>query len=459
MPTRLLVVGADGAGMSAAHQALRTARRLGRELEVVAVDAGRHTSYSACGIPYWMAGDVASGDDLVARTADEHRAAGVDLRLETEAVEIDRDGQRVRVRSASGESWLGYDELVLATGAEPVLPDWARTPGVLPVHTLDDGAAWRRVLDERSPRRALVVGAGYVGVEGAESLRRRGLDVTLVTRGHEPMSTTMSADMAAMVREALQRMGVRVVTGTTVESLETAADGRVGAACLGDHEEPVDVVVVAIGVRPRVQAAVDAGIPLGDHGGLVTDDHQRLADGVWAAGDCCEVYDRVLQEHWYTPLGTHANKAGRVAGTNVGGGDAAFAGSVGTAITRAHDAEVARTGMLPSWARERGLDVESVTLQSTTASGYMPEADPMTVQVLGERGTGRLLGAQVVGGRGAGKRIDVVAMALWGGMTAADVAAADLAYAPPFSPTLDPVAVACRKARRAPVGPPRAPGQ
>ena len=157
------------------------------------------------------------------------------------------------------------------------------------------------------------------------------------------------------------------------------------------------------------------------------------------------MWDRVLEHYWYTTLGTHANKAGRVAGTNLGGGSARFAGSVGTAITRAGDAEVARTGVLASWAREHGWDVEEVTLDSTTAAGYMPQAEPMTVSVVGERGSGRLLGAQIVGGRGAGKRIDIVAMALWSGLTAADVAGADLAYCPPFSPTWDPVQIACRK--------------
>ncbi|MFP5336703.1 MAG: FAD-dependent oxidoreductase [Actinomycetes bacterium] len=447
MAQRLVVVGADAAGMSAAHQALRTARAAGRDLDVVAVEMTDDVSYSACGIPYWMAGDVEAADALVARTAAQHRAAGIDLRLRTEATALDLDRGEVEVRDhASGTTTrLGFDDVVLATGAAPIQPEWARgIDGVLPVKTLADGAAWRQVL-ERRPDCALVVGGGYIGVEVAEAFARRGLTTTLVTRGAEPMSGSFEHHMGALVRQALEKVGVRVVTGTEVTGLDGGRDGQVAAACLDGQEMQADVVALGLGVRPRVGLATAAGLAAGRHGGLVPDGRQRLADGVWAAGDCCEVWDRLLESHWYVPLGTHANKAGRVAGTNLGGGDACFPGIVGTAITRAGEAEVARTGLTRYWAQRRGLDVLEVRMDSTTASGYMPQADPVTVWVLGERGSGRLLGCQLVGGRGAGKRIDTVATALWAGLTAQDVAMSDLAYAPPFSPVWDPVQIACRK--------------
>ncbi|MGL5859351.1 MAG: FAD-dependent oxidoreductase [Angustibacter sp.] len=484
MTRRLVVVGGDAAGMSAASQALRTA---GRRLDVVALEATSHVSYSACGIPYWLAGDVADAQALVARTARQHRANGIDLRLGHRVVELDLDRAQVVAEvhadpadagSRARTERIGFDDVLLATGAAPVLPDWAHgVPGVLPVTTLDHGAAWHRLLggagrasDRRGgagpaagrldgsgrstgrPRRALVVGGGYIGVEVAESFARRGLATTLVTRGPRLMGQSLDPAVSDLVAQGLRDAGVRVFTDRTVDELDHV-DGQLRAACLGaggdQLEEPVDVVAVAVGVQPRVHLATDAGLDVGEHGALVPDDRQLLRGGpgagVWAAGDCCQVWDRVLGESWYTPLATHANKAGRVAGTNLGGGEARFAGSVGTAITRAGRVEVARTGVLRRWVEPRGWHVEQVTLESTTAAGYLPEAEPMTVSVLGERGTGRLLGAQVVGGRGAGKRIDVAAMALWAGLTAADVAAADLAYCPPFSPTLDPVAVACRK--------------
>ena len=431
--------------MSAASQALRVAARSGRPLEVVAFERTQHTSYSACGLPYWMAGDVDSGDALVARTAEQHRKNGIDLRLGAEVMAIDLGSGHVEVRVDGVTSRVGFDELLLATGAGPVEPSWARgVPGVLPLKTLDDAAAWRSLLT--TARRGLVVGGGYVGVEVAETLARRGLQTTLVTRGTEPLAGSLDPEMGALVRRALERAGVRVVTGTEIEGVERAPSGRLAGVCAGGEEHVADVVAVAVGVRARTSLATDAGLALGDHGGLVPDDHQRLRPGLWAAGDCCEVFDRVVGDHRFVPLGTHANKAGRVAGTNIGGGDALFGGVVGTAITRAGDAEVARAGVLSSWAAAHDWPVEVVSVESTTASGYMPEADPVTVRIIASREDGRLLGAQLVGGRGAGKRVDVAALAMWAGLSVGDVAAADLAYAPPFSPVWDPVQIACRKA-------------
>jgi NADPH-dependent 2,4-dienoyl-CoA reductase/sulfur reductase-like enzyme len=446
---RLVVVGADAAGMSAASQALRVAARAGRDLEVVVLERTAHTSYSACGLPYWVAGDVASGDDLVARTAEQHRANGIDLRMGAEVTAIDLASGHVEVVTGGATSRVGFDEVLVATGAEAVVPDWARgVPRVLPVKTLDDGAAWRALVPDA--RTALVVGGGYIGVEMAETFARRGLETTLVNRSAEPLGSSLDPDMGALVRAALERLGVTVITGTEITGLEQSPSGAVAAACVGGEEMPADVVALAVGVRPRTGLATAAGAVLGERGGLRPDAHQRLAPGMWAAGDCCEVYDRVLRQHWYVPLGTHANKAGRVAGSNIGGGPGAaqarFEGVVGTAITRAAGAEISRAGVLTSWAHAQGWDVEVVTLESTTASGYMPEADPVTVRVVASRDDGRLLGVQIVGGRGAGKRIDLAAMAMWAGLGVADVAAADLAYAPPFSPVWDPVQIACRKA-------------
>lgn len=465
MSRRLVVIGADGAGMSAASQALRVAARTGADLEVIVLEATAHTSYSACGIPYWMAGDVESADDLVARTAAQHRANGIDLRLGTTVTGIDLDRGTVQVRGADGASRggdrIGFDDLLFATGAQPIRPPWARDlPAVMPVATLDDGAAWIALLDgvdatdragERSgSRHALVVGGGYIGVEVAESFVRRGYVTTMVTRGPEPLRGSLDLPMGALVRQALERAGVTVITGVEVDGLDVDRSGRVRAACLngdaGVDEVRADVVAVAIGVQPRTELAAEAGLRVGARGGLLPDERQRVVDGIWAAGDCCEVYDRIAAEHRFVPLATHANKAGRVAGTNIGGGSATFAGIVGTAITRAGEAEVGRAGVTASWARDHGWDVDVVRMDSTTASGYMPEADPMTVQIVAERSEGRLVGAQVVGGRGAGKRIDIAAMAMWSRLTVADVAEADLAYAPPFSPVWDPVQIACRKA-------------
>ncbi len=464
--TRLLVVGADAAGMSAAHQALRTARAGGRELEVVALDAGGHTSYSACGIPYWVAGDVGSDDDLVARTAAEHRAAGIDLRLRHRVDDLDlaRGVATARDLDGGADVEIGFDEVLIATGAEPIRPDWAALQGsaegpaqgsaqasapdgVLMMKTLDDGAALLEHLRRRQPTTALVVGGGYVGVEAAETMARLGLRTRLVTRGDRLMSASLVPSMAALAREGLEAAGVEVVLGQEVATVGSGPRG-VETAVVDGEEVSAQVVVVGIGVTPRTGLAEQAGVPLGGpdlRGALVPDERQQVADGVWAAGDCAAVRDVVTGTTVFVPLGTHANRAGRVAGTNLGGGDARFPGVVGTAITRVGALEVARTGLLPHEAAAADLVTREVQLGSTTTSGYMPGSEPMTVWALGEVGTGRLLGVQIVGGRGAGKRVDVAATAITVGLTAAQVAMLDLAYAPPFSPVWDPVQIACRK--------------
>lgn len=449
MAERVVVVGADAAGMSAASQALRTAKASGRDLEVVAVDRGHWTSYSACGIPYWIAGDVDGPHGLVARTPDEHRANGIDVRMLTEAVEIDLDARWVEVHDtpAGRRQRLGFDHLVLATGAEPVRPDLpgSDADGIFGVQTLDDGAA---VIDHLAtrPERAVVVGAGYIGVEMAEAMARRGLAVTVVDQAPEPM-TTLDADLGQQVHEAMEGMGIDVVTNASVEGFDTGDDGRVRAVVTSAGTFTADVVVLGMGVRPATSLAKAAGLPLGEYGGIRVDERLRVPehDGVWSAGDCVESYHRILQDWRHVPLGTHANKQGRVLGTNLGGGDAAFPGMVGTAISKVCDLEIARTGLGEDEAADAGFDAVAVTIQSTTRAGYFPGAAPMTLKMLAERSSGRMLGAQIVGREGSAMRIDGCALALWNDMSVAGLAMTDLSYAPPFSPVWDPIQIAARK--------------
>jgi NADPH-dependent 2,4-dienoyl-CoA reductase/sulfur reductase-like enzyme len=451
MTRRVVVVGADATGMSAASQALR---RAGRDaLEVVAFERGHQVSYSACGIPYWVAGDVDDADALVARSAAEHRANGIDLRIRTEVTDIDLDARTVTATELDdGASYqVGFDDLVLTTGAVPVRPDLpgVHAPGVYGVQTLDDGAAVLAGLTGR-PRRAVVVGGGYIGIEMAEAMVRRGLAVTLVDRAAEPM-TTLDPDMGALVRAAMQGMGIAVHTGTPVTGFETGPDGRVSGVGTEGGTLPADIVVLGLGVRPATELAGAAGLTVGEHGGVLTDLRMRVPghDGVWAGGDCVEVLHRVSQRRVHVALGTHANKHGRVIGTNLGGGYATFPGIVGTAVSKVCDLEVGRTGLLEAEARAAGFQPVSVTVRSTTRAGYFPGAAPITVKMIAERGTGRLLGAQLVGREGSGKRVDVCAVALWNEMTVGEMIGLDLGYAPPFSPVWDPVLVAARKAAAA----------
>ncbi|MCP2289465.1 FAD-dependent oxidoreductase [Nocardia amikacinitolerans] len=449
MSERLVVIGADATGMSAASQARRMADP--GDLEIVVFERGRFTSYSACGIPYWVGGLVAERDSLIARTADEHRARDIDLRLRTEVLEIDVAGHRVRSRDlgSGAESWTGYDQLVIATGARPIRPalPGIDAAGVHGVQTLDDGQALIDTLVATEGKRAVVVGAGYIGVEMAEALINRGYRVTVLDRGAEPMST-LDPDMGALVRTAMCGLGIEIVSDAEVTEIRTDDSGRVRAVATAEGEYPADVVVLGIGVRPETALARAAGLPLGEYGGLLTDLSMRVHghENIWAGGDCVEVLDLVSGRLRHIALGTHANKHGQIIGANIGGGYATFPGVVGTAVSKVCDLEVARTGLREKDAHAAGLQYVTVTIESTSRAGYYPEPAPMTVKMLAERRTGRLLGTQIVGREGAGKRVDIAAVALTARMTVEQMTALDLGYAPPFSPVWDPVLVAARKA-------------
>ncbi|MFJ6937833.1 FAD-dependent oxidoreductase [Streptomyces sp. NPDC101132] len=447
---RLVVVGGDAAGMSAASQARRL--RGPDDLEIVAFERSPFTSYSACGIPYWIGGAVSGRDELVARTPEEHRARGIDLRTRTEVTALDLAGRRVRARDleTGEESWTGWDKLVLATGARPLRPPLPGidAPGVHGVQTLEDGQALLDTLSATAGRRAVVVGAGYIGVEMAEALTGRGFEVTVLHRGAQPMAT-LDPDMGGLVHRAMNGMGIATVARAEVTKILTDGDGRVRAVATADGTEyPADVVVLGIGVEPRTELARAAGLPLGDSGGLLTDLSMRVRghEDVWAGGDCVEVLDLVSGRNRHIPLGTHANKHGQVIGSGVGGGYATFPGVVGTAVSKVCDLEIARTGLREKDALAVGLRFVTATITSTNTAGYYPGATEMTVKMLAERRTGRLLGVQIVGGPGSAKRVDIAAVALTAGMTVEQVVALDLGYAPPFSPVWDPVLVAARKA-------------
>ncbi|MFD9544493.1 FAD-dependent oxidoreductase [Streptomyces sp. NPDC060022] len=446
---RLVVIGGDAAGMSAASQARRL--KGPDELGIVAFERGHFTSYSACGIPYWVGGDVDKRDDLIARTPEEHRARSIDLRTRTEVTEIDVAGRRVRALDReSGETyWTGFDKLVIATGARPVRPGLPGmdAPGVHGVQTLDDGQALLDSLDRAPGRRAVVVGAGYIGVEMAEAMLKRGFEVTVLNRGAQPMAT-LDPDMGRLVHDAMDGLGITTVNGAAVTRILTGEDGRVTAVAAEDGTYPADVVVLGIGVEPETALARAAGLPLGPHGGLLTDLSMRVVghDNIWAGGDCVEVLDLVAGRTRHIALGTHANKHGQIIGSNVGGGYGTFPGVVGTAVSKVCDLEIARTGLREKDARAVGLRYVTATIESTGRAGYYPGAQPMTVKMLAEYRTGRLLGVQIVGRDGAAKRVDVAAVALTAGMTVEAMTALDLGYAPPFSPVWDPVLVAARKA-------------
>ncbi|MFS3128927.1 FAD-dependent oxidoreductase [Nocardioides sp. Bht2] len=452
MTTRIVVIGGDAAGMSAAHQAVRSAASHGRSVAVTVLEATVHTSYSACGLPYWISGEVGTQDELVARTPDQHRAMGLDLRTGAEVVRVDTTARTVRYRSAGSEQSLDYDELVIATGARPVTPEWARADGALKpglgvVKTLDDGSFWLDQLGAGSLRRVVIAGGGYVGIEMAEAALARGHQVTLVARSR--LLSMLEPALSAQLADTLKAAGVEVVLGSAVDGVEHDAQGRLIAVCAGANRIDADHLVVALGATPATEFLTGSGIPLSARGALRPDPSGRVIPGVWAGGDCCEVRHRLTDSWSFLPLGTHANKMGRAIGENLGGGELTFPGALGTAITRfaapGGYLEAAATGLNLAQAVSAGFDAIEVVTQGTTASGYHPDAVPITISLIGDRRTGRLVGGQIVGGRGAAKRIDVVAMALWTELTALDLAWADLAYAPPFATAWEIVSLASRR--------------
>jgi len=441
---RLVVIGGDAAGMSAASQA----RRLRDDLDIVVFERGPHTSYAACGIPYYVGGLVQEWRALVARTPDEFRRQGIDARVRHEVTEIDPEGHRVRVRNLeTGEAWWEpYDHLLIATGALPVRPavPGADAEGIYGVHTLESGIRLREIVDRGQARRVVIVGGGYIGLEMAEAMCLRDLETSLVQRGSQVMNT-LDPDMGALVSDAIRGIGVTLYLGEEVIAFD-AKDGRLRAVITDKRELPADMAILGMGVRPNTELARAAGIPLGVKGAIrVNERMQTGVAGIWAAGDCAEVFHLVSRRPAHIPLGTTANKQGRVAGLNLGGRPATFPGVVGTAVSKICSLEVARTGLQEKEIAELGLEFVSATIKSRTRAGYYPDAGAITVKVLAEKGTGRFLGGQIVGTEGAAKRIDVMAVALHAGMTVDEMVHLDLSYAPPFSPVWDPVLTAVRQ--------------
>jgi NADPH-dependent 2,4-dienoyl-CoA reductase/sulfur reductase-like enzyme len=442
-------VGGDAAGMSAAS----TARRRDRDLEVVAFERGPYTSYSACGIPYYVGGLFDDSDRLVSRSPDEHRANGIVVHARTEVVAIDLAARTLAVRDhQSGEERSeGFDELVLATGAEAVAPPIPGADATEPVRTVDAAERFRAALRRGGEHHHIVViGGGYIGLEMAEALTQRDIPTTLVEAAPQVMST-LDADMAAHVQNAAEGIGVRVLVGTAVEEVLLDDEGAPRAVRAGGETIDADHVVMATGVKPAVALAEDAGIELGPSGAVRVDDHQRCPghDGVFAAGDCAESWHRLLERPVNIQLGTHANKQGRIAGANATGGDLAFPGVIGTAVSRLCRYEVARTGLSEREAADADIDVVTATVKDRTRAGYFPGAGPIWIKLVCEPGTGRLLGGQIVGVEGAAKRIDVLATCVWAGLAVEEIELLDLGYAPPYSGVYDPVLVAAHAAVKA----------
>jgi len=445
MPERLVVIGGDAAGLSAATNARRSRPR--EELEILVFERGDWISFSACGEPYFVAGIVDPIESLLVLSEEGAAQRGIEVRKRCEVTSIDTTAQTVTVADAQAgrEEIVSYDTLMYATGASSTkIPiEGLHLQGVFEMHTLDDAIAARAAVED-GVERAVIIGAGYVGLEMAEAFQHRGIHTTVIAAADWILAGTLDEAFADRLLDEVRDLGIDVILSERV-------------ACMGDDEGHVrsvgcdsgsfaaDIVIVAAGTSPNVELARNAGLRIGQSGGIWVDDHQRTSvPNVYSGGDCAESVHRLSGKPVNIHLGTYANRQGRIAGLNIGGGDVAFPGVLGTAITKVMDIEISRTGLTEHEARQLGRDIVVVEFDTKTAAGYWPESRPMHMRAIAERGSRVILGAQIFGGQTAGKRIDSVALAVWNEMTVDDLVNADLSYSPPFSGAWDPVLTAAR---------------
>ncbi len=442
MPS-IVVVGGSDAGVSAALRA----REIDPSALVTMLVADAFPNYSICGLPFYLSGEVPDWRQLAHRTLADLETAGILVRLNTRGLKIHPDTHTVVVQDVSKRPYeVAYDRLVIGTGAAPIRPPipGMDRPGVFLLHSMEDSFTVQEFLDSHRPRRVLIIGAGYIGLEMADALQHRGLEVTVVEQAPAVLPT-IDIELGTRLGQLVIAHGVDVQPGVRIRHIEgNSSRLRV----IGDpgFVQDVDMVLVVVGVQPVTDLARRAGISLGVKGAIPVDRSMatELPD-VYAAGDCVETYHRLLAKATYLPLGTTAHKQGRVAGENAAGGHAAFAGSLGTQVVKVFDSAIARTGLRDVEAITAGLYPKTVPFTTWDHKVYYPGAQELHFRITGDVRTGRLLGAQIMGHWQAGvaKRIDFYAMALYHQMTVAELLDVDLSYTPPLGSPWDAVQMAC----------------
>ena len=444
---RLIVIGGVAAGLSAASQA----RRVDPRLEIWVYERGPDISYSACGLPYLLSGRAGSADALRVYSPEFfHARRNIRVLPNHEVTEVSTGRRRLSViPPGGGLEDVHYDRLVLATGAEPARPEapGANLAGIFHVNDLASTLRLKQFLETERPRAAVVAGGGYIGLEMADALVARGLSVTLVDRS-ATLFESVDEEIVAPIERELSKHNVRALKNSPVAAFLGDRQGRVRKVAIGHETLETDCVVLATGVRPRAKLAAEAGIETGFVGAIAVNEYlETSAPAVWAAGDCAEALHGVSGRSVYIPLGTTANKQGRVAGANAAGRRERFPGIVGTAVTQVFSLEVARTGLSLAEARAAGFTPATTYTRTFSHARYLGGKE-VFVKLIADRSSGRLLGAQMAGEEGVGKRIDILATALHARMTVEQIAWLDLSYAPPFSTVWDPVLMAAQEMLR-----------
>ncbi|NOX90236.1 MAG: FAD-dependent oxidoreductase [Calditrichaeota bacterium] len=441
----LVIIGGNAAGMSAA----RKARRNNPELKIIVLEKSDIVSYGACGLPYFISDVIKDANDLLAVPLEKFLNQGIDVRLRHEVVGIEPRKRVVFYRTPEDESpqKLIYDRLILSSGARAVIPkiEGITLPGVFTIRSLSSAVRLKRELQQGKHQKAVIMGAGYIGLEMAEALVKQGVEVTIAEQKSQVLPY-IDSDMAALIEDELKKHGCDVRTNREVTRI--LGDDIVRGVELDDGEKiSCSLVIVAVGVRPETELAKKAGIRLGASGAIQVDSHMRTnVINIFAAGDCAEVKNLVTNKYEYIPLGSTANKQGRVAGDNASGKRSQMSGVVATSAVQVFDLEIGRAGITAEYAERLKLPVKSVSVKTATRAGYMPGKKRITVKLIFEVNGGRLKGAQLVGGEGVAKRLDILATALQQKMNVKELAQLDLSYAPPFAPAWDPILIAANQA-------------
>lgn len=435
---KLLIIGGVAGGATAAARA----RRLSETAEITLLERGPYVSFANCGLPYFLSGDIAKRSQLLLQTPEGFQGRyGVQVHLNTEALEIDRAGKRVRALGPDGERWFTYDRLILAQGGNPILPPvpGADLPHTFKLWTVPDMDRIHTFLKDQGPKTAVVAGGGFIGLEMAEAFHKRGLKVTVVELAPQIL-VTLDKEFGRLAQDHLRHHGIAVETGVGLK----AVLGETKEVELSDGRRiPADLVLFSVGVRPELTLVKQAGLTLGESGGLLVDDTLRTSDpAIWAAGDMVEVVQKVSGRKVRVPLAGPANRQGRIAATNALGGTLKYRGALGTSVVKLVDATAASTGLSEKAARDAGFDVGVAVVHKDHHAGYYPGGQLLTLKLVYDRKNSRLLGAQGFGREGVDKRIDVAATALVGRLTLEDLGELDLAYAPPYSSANDPLNLA-----------------
>jgi NADPH-dependent 2,4-dienoyl-CoA reductase/sulfur reductase-like enzyme/rhodanese-related sulfurtransferase len=438
---RLLVIGGVAAGPKAAAKA----RRCDPEMEIVIYQEEEEISYAGCGLPYYISGIVKERDELISRTPGKFAQDGIRILKHRRIENIDAENHMVSVQNLdSGETFTDhFDRLVLAIGAQPIRPniEGIDLGNIFYLRSIFDADAILERVISQNIRNVVIAGGGYIGLEMAESLVRLGKNVTIVELAPQ-IVTLFDEDFAGILRQYLEKKGVQIYTSEGIKALR-GREGKVTHVQTVPREIEADAVLMSLGIRPQVEPAKKAGLKIGETGAIwVNEKMETSVDRIYAAGDCAETIHLITGKRVWIPLGSTANKQGRVVGMNVCGGNATFPGVVGTGIFKTFDFNVAKTGLNMKEAEKEGFHPIQAIVRGYDRAHYYPGGKESILKVIADKETGRILGGQAIGEGPSDKFVDILAMALHGRMTCQELTSVDLAYAPPFSPALSPVIVA-----------------